>query len=256
MPKILGDLLTADVLKRPSVWPLLAANALPLLGVLLFGWSTFEIVLLYWLENVVIGVVNVLKIITCSPDPGLVGEVKNPQMRNAMRDTFGEPAAGQWTAAKLFFVPFFTMHYGIFCLVHGVFVFVLLGPGGLADSGFGNAGPRFFGLGAAGATVLSGWLLLAFAALASSHLYSFFTNYLGRGEYRRTTPPDLMAQPYGRVVALHMAIVLGAFATVLLGSPIVLLVILVAGKTLLDLKLHLREHAKAESPLAEPDPNA
>jgi hypothetical protein len=33
---------------------LVAANALPLLGVLLWGWSLFEIVALHWFENVVL----------------------------------------------------------------------------------------------------------------------------------------------------------------------------------------------------------
>ena len=58
--------------------------------------------------------------------------------------------------------------------------------------------------------------------------------------------PDLMQAPYPRIVVLHMAIVLGAFATIALGSPLLLLVILIVGKTLLDLKLHLKEHKAAE----------
>ena len=53
--------------------------------------------------------------------------------------------------------------------------------------------------------------------------------------------------PYGRIVVLHLAIIFGAFATMLLGSPVFLLVILVLGKIILDLKMHFRAHQKAAS---------
>ena len=41
---------------KPSAWALIAANVLPLLGVLFWDWDAFAIVALYWVENVVIGV--------------------------------------------------------------------------------------------------------------------------------------------------------------------------------------------------------
>lgn len=69
MSTVFSNLNKQELLEhRASVIPLVAANMLPLLGVLIFGWSTFEIVLLYWFENVVLGVINVLKMVTCSPD--------------------------------------------------------------------------------------------------------------------------------------------------------------------------------------------
>jgi hypothetical protein len=57
-----------------------------------------------------------------------------------------------------------------------------------------------------------------------------------------------MGAVYGRVVVLHLTILLGAFATAILGGPIWILLILVAGKTVLDLGLHAREHRAAEAP--------
>ncbi len=206
---------------RASAISLLIANAVPLLGVLFWNWSTFAIVLIYWAENVVIGLINVLKMLCCSPSD---------------EDASGLP----WQhAAKLFFVPFFTVHYGLFCLVHGVFVFVLLGgEGGGFEGPLGNWDLRFALLKETGA-------LWAIAGLTISHLFSFVSNYLLGGEYRRVTLSDLMSQPYGRVVVLHLAILFGAFATFALGSPIWLLVILIVGKTALDLRFHLREHKVA-----------
>ena len=85
------------------------------------------------------------------------------------------------------------------------------------------------------------WAVLA---LVVSHLFSFFSNYLGKGEYRRTVVPALMIAPYGRIVVLHLAIIFGAFATMALGSPVYLLVILIIGKIILDWKFHQRAHRK------------
>jgi hypothetical protein len=44
-----------SLLLRPSVFAIIAANQLPLLGVLFWGWSVFALLLLFWPENVIIG---------------------------------------------------------------------------------------------------------------------------------------------------------------------------------------------------------
>jgi hypothetical protein len=91
-------------------------------------------------------------------------------------------------------------------------------------------------------------------ALAASHLWSFFVNYLGRGEYRRTVVAVLMAQPYARIVILHVAILLGGFVSMALGSNIGILMLLIVGKTTLDLSLHLHERMKHDLSQAEQPP--
>ena len=45
-----------------AVLALIVANAIPLIGVLILGWSVWNILVIYWLENGVVGVFNVLKI--------------------------------------------------------------------------------------------------------------------------------------------------------------------------------------------------
>jgi hypothetical protein len=39
----------------------LAVNAIPLMAVLAFGWSVFEVLFLYWFENVAIGAAHALR---------------------------------------------------------------------------------------------------------------------------------------------------------------------------------------------------
>ena len=58
-----------------SIWVLIGANLIPLFGVLVWDWSTFEVVILYWLENVIIGAINILKMMTCLPEPGLMQSI-------------------------------------------------------------------------------------------------------------------------------------------------------------------------------------
>lgn len=196
---------------RPSVLALIAANLVPLAGVFLFGWEVFPLLLLFWFENVIIGFFNVLKMLFASPDQKLL-----------------------W-AVKLFIVPFFCFHYGMFTFVHGVFVVGLFG-GGMNGS---FPGPATF-LNA----LIEQKLFWAVLGLFASHGISFVHNYLMGGEFRRAGPQALMAQPYGRIVVLHLTILLGGFLMMALKSPTLGLVLLVLLKILLDLRAHLAERMK------------
>lgn len=49
------------ILARLPLICLLAANVIPLWGVLVLRWDAFLIVLLYWAENLAVGFYNVLK---------------------------------------------------------------------------------------------------------------------------------------------------------------------------------------------------
>jgi len=82
----------------PSSLVLIGVNLIPLYGVLKLGWPVFPILLLFWLENVVIGILNTLRMLLADPwDPVL------------------------W-ASKFIMIPFFCIHYGMFTAIHGMFV--------------------------------------------------------------------------------------------------------------------------------------
>lgn len=203
---------------RSSAVFLILANLIPLAGALAWDWSILEIVAVYWAENLVIGLFTICRLFTVAVPGTEKGAIP----------------------AKIAVSAFFTLHYGMFCLVHGVFVFALLGDG----SGIHSPSAVF--------ALFAGPLKWAVLALVVSHGFSFFTNYLGRGENLATTVPEQMAAPYPRIVVLHLAILFGAFAVQALGSPVFLLAILVVGKTLLDLKLHRLAHQK-KSVVETPD---
>ncbi len=198
---------------RPSVVALVLANLLPLGGVLFLGWEIFPLVFLFWLENVVVGMFNVLKMLLATPSE-----------------------SGAWLV-KAFMIPFFCFHYGMFCFVHGAFVFALLGRGVVEMGGFPR--PAQFGR-----VLESQHLSWAVLALVVSHGVSFGLNYLRSGEYRQARLEVLMHAPYGRVVVLHLAILGGGFLIMSLGSPVWALVLLIALKIGLDLRAHLRERRR------------
>ena len=194
----------------PSAIVLLGANLVPLAGVVAFHWTVLSVLLLYWFENVVIGAFNVLKMAFASP-------------KDLASDLI-----------KVFLIPFFIVHYGMFAFVHGMIIMSFFGHAGRF-----SPGPAAFAAALRDAGV--GWGVVA---IVVSHGFSFFQNYWMSGEYRNASPQVLMAQPYARVVVLHVAILIGGFGAVAMGSPVVALVVLVALKTAIDLKAHLAERRK------------
>lgn len=205
---------------RPSALVLVLANLGPVYGVLFLGWKVFPIIFLFWLENLVIGALNVFRMLLA--DPG------------------NKPV---WLL-KLFIIPFFCIHFGLFTFVHGVFVIGFFG-------GMFRVGAPF-----PGEDIIIGFIReyklgWAIIGLAASHAVSFVVNYVGEGEYLKASPIKLMQQPYGRVIVLHITIIAGGFLVTILQSPIVGLLLLVALKIGLDLRSHLREHRVDIQPIPQ-----
>ena len=199
---------------------LVLANLVPLFGVLYLGWDVGSIVVLYWLENLIIGGYTVLKMLVT----GKAG---------ALPSTL-----------------FFCLHYGGFCAIHGMFVLELTQFAGFTASEPQTQdwpGPlvliqMFLNLVHQITAAAPREFLWAVLALLLSHGASFLLLFLGQGEYRRSTIRQLMNAPYKRIVVLHIAVIAGGFLVVKLGSPLGLLIALVALKTGMDIMLHRRSH--------------
>jgi hypothetical protein len=225
-----------DLTNIPLV-TLVAANLLPLWGVCFLKWDAFYIILLYWSENLAVGFYNILKI--------AAAKTRRPIEH----------------LAKLFLIPFFIIHYGGFMAVHGFFVLAFAQKthqGASVPSVGGQSWPCFLVFVQLLINVIRQMfstippqMKFAVLALFISHGVSFVHNYLLAGEYKTAKPKDLMNQPYARVVVLHIALLAGGILAMAVGSPVPLLFVLIVGKIILDIKMHLREHPKAK-PLACP----
>jgi hypothetical protein len=198
-------------LLTPSVMLLIIANLVPLYGVFFSHWRVFPILILFWMENVVIGVFNVFKMLLASPT---------------------KPSS--WLT-KILIVPFFCFHYGIFTLVHGIFIFAFFGDFLVSDTNLSNKDLIFRTIG----NFQLGWALLA---LFLSHAISFAINYIGKGEYKQANVDNLASQPYIRVFIMQVTIIAGGFLATSLGSPVFALLVLIFLKTFIDIQAHLREH--------------
>lgn len=186
--------------RDPLSWAGLGVDLLPLIAVFAFGWGATPLVALYWLENLVIGVVAICRMIA-------TGVSRGPEV-------FALPLI----------VPFFLFHYGLFCLGHGVFIRAFASDLG----GAGPAGPDPFGLigWALGSGPLMAWFI---SAIIAFNAVVFIREVHDRRVFRESSVMDEMFAPYGRIVTLHIAILLGAALTIGLGEPLlgVLLLILI-----------------------------
>lgn len=207
----------------PSACVLIAANLVPVAGVLFFGWELLPVLLLFWMENVIVGLFYVLRLMTAG--------------QGAVKDKIG-------------LTIFFMFHYGFFCLIHGTFVLALFGKEILRQYGL-DVG-LVFPTPLIVSTIIARYHLLpGVLSLFVSHGFSYFHNYLGANEYRDARPNRLMFMAYPRVVVLHMVILVGGFTLLMLGSPAVLLVVLVVLKTALDVIAHRYEHVRHAAAVEE-----
>lgn len=206
--------------RRASLAALVGVNILPLLGVILLDWDVAALMLLYWSENLVIGFYTLAKMLIKAPLGGL--------------------ASGA----------FFLVHYGGFCAVHGLFIFIMLVDGDFEPFP-ADPWPLFLVFpqllfnvtGQVFSHASTEWLV-TFFALFVSHGISFAVNFLWGPERDEVSVKSLMGAPYGRVVVLHVAIIFGGMAVMALDQPLFMLVVLVLLKLGMDVGLHLRQHRK------------
>ncbi len=148
-------------------WAMLG-NLILLAGVLLWGWPAGNLFLLFWIENALLGVITVIKL-----------------------STLKERANGGKVA-------FFAVHYGLFCVVHLVFIGVLAFMSGVSLT------------------------LLAFGLpvvlITISLLADLTTNWFLGGLRFRASEGQVFGSPYPRVAVLHVATLLGFGLTLSLHS--------------------------------------
>ncbi len=211
-----------------SLTALIGANLIPLAGVFFFNWDVVFIVLLYWAENLIAGFYNILKIALVRTGESIVN------------------------SQKLFIIPFFCLHYGAFCGMHGLFLTVFFKIG---ESSPFPANEETWPLHLVFIQILFNvvakiWanrppeMIWALLGLFISHGISFVENFILGGEYRTSTIKELMRQPYQRIIVMHIAIIAAGIFVMKFNSPMPMLIILILLKIMFDIFLHRRSHKK------------
>ena len=187
-------------------WPiafLVLTNVVPIFGAVFLGWSVSNILALYWLETVIIGAFNIVKILASQ----------------------GAPLKSM--SGKMFLSLFFAVHYGMFTMVHGVFLGQMFQEG-MTVLDYLNEGQFLI------------WTALGFIV---SHGISMLMNFFGRGEYQARSAHNQMFAPYGRIVIMHIVVILGGALAIRFGEPIWALIVMIVMKVMMDLRAHKRAHA-------------
>jgi hypothetical protein len=150
-------------------------------------------------------------------------------------------------------IPFFCVHFGGFCAVHGVFLLVFFKIGSpddaMADSG-AWLGPLIF-LQLLYGVVMQLWhsrppgLEWPAVGLFVSHGISFIKNFINGQQYLSLKMKDIMMRPYKRIILMHVAIIIGGVLIMKLGSPLALLCVLILLKIGLDIWLHVKSYRSA-----------
>ena len=185
--------------KKPPVLLVLALNLIPVFCVWKLGWNALTLLVLYWVENVAIGVANYIRLRAI--------ERRNPQR-----------VTRPFTLSS-----FFLMHYGLFTAVHGVFAFLV---GGVIE----NPDP--------GATFARFWAERGSFGLAVLALFLVYGAELlawMRSDAPRTTDPDRqMFAPYGRILVMHLTVLGGAAVMAATRAPAGYILLLAVLKTLIE----------------------
>ena len=232
--------MNSRIFSRVSVWFLIAANLVPLVGVFLWGWDLYFLMVLYWSESAIVGFFGIIRLIR---ETGVLSAL---------------------------LVPFFCVHFGLFMLVHFVFITFIFGPPWTRPASM------------SGVEILSRllweqglWVPVLF--LFASHAASFFLDYLRRSQIAPNVPDaaipeeaaaklpapvvkslkqlssrsamELMKAPYNRVVIMHVTIIFGAVLSVIFKSNKAAFVLMILLKIGADLFSHVRFHRLADGSL-------
>lgn len=190
---------------RVSIILLVLANLVPVFGVLHFDWDVFYVLLLFWCENVVIGIFGILRLLA--------------------------------STGNLFLAGFFSVHYGGFMLGHLMVLFAMFSSTVEEEKGRLTDPDRFLD------AVMNPPVLIAVLALFISHGWSFFANFLGTDERNLLTGTRAMAQPYRRMIITHIALLAGGFFLTTMGQPLPGLLLLIGMKIVMDVFFHRSEHS-------------
>ena len=181
------------------------SNLVPLIGVLLGYWSAFDVIFLYWFENIIIGLFAFCRM-TIRPDNSAL-----------------------FAIGGLFTAGFFCLHYGFFTYGHGVFVASffedqLIGSNNAVGDGLVDV---------VGFMLSNRGVQLTLLAMFIAHLIEFIIAYKER---KIDAIPAEMFKPYKRIIVLHIAIIFGGFIATKFENTIGVAIVMIALKTYFDLK--------------------
>lgn len=191
---------------------LIVINLVPLYGVWFEGWDAKQVFLVYCLETVIIGLINVVKMACVT-------------LLVKKTDVWENTGASTSMQSGWFFIFFFIIHYGFFVFVQTQIFFAVTGmmPDGSMLFRYSKI-PEL--LGPNGRLVL----LIFIVYYTVQNLYAFFNS----GNYKTISMGHLMFEPYVRIFVQQIVVILGSmFLT--FGAGKIFMLVFVAIKLFFEL---------------------
>ncbi|MEP7237190.1 MAG: DUF6498-containing protein [Ferruginibacter sp.] len=184
---------------------LIIANLIPLYCVWFEGWDASVVFLVYCLETVIIGIVNVLKMACVT-------------IFVRKKDTW-ENGGSITMQSGWFFIVFFIIHYGFFVFIQTQIFFSVskLVPGGSFFSSYSKI-PAL--LGDNGKLML----LIFIAYYTLQNIFDFFLS----GNYKTISMGRLMFEPYVRIFVQQLVVILGSLFLSFGAGKVFILVFVIA----------------------------
>ena len=186
---------TFRAVSRSALVALVIANTFVAFQTFRHEWGYYEVMLIYWVEVVVVGFYNVLRMLVV----GVAGAAPLGAWAARWVDLGNALNRLALTAIG---VGFFVVKFGAFALTIGLFVLLL--PAFLAVEGDGRGAGLHRALMAAG----PGFLMAA-GVLGVSHGISFINNFLAGREYDRIDVVSLAFWPYLRMSLVAVTLLIG-----------------------------------------------
>ena len=214
-----------------STQTLIAVNLINILMAVIFKWSIYDVMIVYWFQSLSIGIFTFYKLYSY-PMEKIEREMSGDKPLEV-----NDLAVTNPRLAKIIIAGFFAMHYGLFHLVYIIFI-------------VGFAISEGFPLDLIGGLVGA---LLFFA----NHLYSYLfykdeNNNITKTESDTTQSStglsiaDIFSKPYTRIFPIHLTIMVGAaishFITGGQFQNIFILLIFMGLKTFMDVIAHKKKH--------------
>ncbi len=170
-------------------WLLIAVNLIPIWGVWFDQWNAREVFLIYCLETILIGLINILRMTITS--------------FFRKEDVWNTTGTQQTMASSWLFIFFFAVHYGFFVAIQ---LFIFWGTSG-AETALGITALRFL---LHFPQYLSTDALYWMGTMLISYLMIVLKDFILSGKYKTASLSLLMFEPYERIIIQQFTVIVGS----------------------------------------------
>lgn len=181
--------------RSKNIQSILLTNILLIFLAILLEWEVADLMFMFWIENIVLGFYGILKI-TFFKGPKGQKEIEINKHTVVI------------SKVKYILVPFFIIHFGFFCFIHGSFIEVFFGNGFVPE-----------------ARQLMTWdnvwnLKYGILAIFINYGVSFIFSYLKKEEFRTASFVGLLIDPYRRIVIVQLMLMASGIIFILCLSKV------------------------------------